>query len=64
MEPSEKEELLQRVRGIIHEEVGPVIGAFMEYADERFDDMDERFLSFLEELERLCAAISSLNDAP
>lgn len=64
MEPSEKEELLQQVRSMIHEEVGPVIATFMEYVDERFDDMDERFLAFLEELEHLCDAIASRNNAP
>jgi hypothetical protein len=64
MEPSEKEELLQQMRGVIHEEVGPVIAAFMEYVDERFDDMDERHLAFLEELERLCQSIFSQKDAP
>jgi hypothetical protein len=63
MEPSEKEELLKQVRSIIHEEVGPVIAAFMEYADDRFDDMDERFVAFLEALEGLCDAISSRSDA-
>jgi|GEM_PF-2548092 hypothetical protein len=64
MEPSEKEELLQQVRGMIHEEVGPVIAAFMEYVDERFDEIDKRFLPFLEELERLCDTIFSLKDRP
>jgi hypothetical protein len=64
MEPSEKEELLREVRGIIHEEVGPVLTAFMEYADDRFDDIDERFLAFLEELEHLCEAVSPRHDAP
>jgi len=64
MEPSEKDELLKQIRGIIHEEVGPVIGAFMEYVDDRFDDMDERFLPFLEELDALCKALSSRSDEP
>jgi hypothetical protein len=64
MEPSEKEELLQQIRGLIHEEVGPVIATFMEYTDDRFDDMDERFVAFLEALEGLCDAISSRSDMP
>jgi hypothetical protein len=64
MEPSEKEEFIEQIRGIIHEEVGPIIAAFMEYTDDRFDEMDERFLPFLEELEALCAALSSRRNAP
>ena len=64
MEPSEKDELLKQIRGIIHEEVGPVIEAFMEYVDDRFDDMDERFLPFLEELDALCKALSSWSYEP
>lgn len=60
MEQSEKDELIQQFRGIVHEEMGPVLDTLMEYVDGRFDEVDERILLFLEGIEELCEAISSL----
>jgi hypothetical protein len=62
MEQSEKDELIKQFRGIIHEEIGPVLDTLMEYVDGRFDDVEERMLSFLEGIEELCEAISSLEE--
>jgi len=57
MEQSEKGELIKQFRGIIHEETSPILDALMEYVDGRFDEMDDRMISLLEEIERLCDAI-------
>lgn len=59
MEQSEKDELIKQFRGIVHEETGPVLDTLMEYVDGRFDDMDDRMISLLGEIERLCEAIHS-----
>lgn len=59
MEQSEKDELIKQFRGIVHEEMGPVLDSLMEYVDDRFDGMDDRIISLLEEIERLCEAIRS-----
>jgi hypothetical protein len=59
MEQSEKDELIKQFRGIVHEEMGPVLDSLMEYVDGRFDGMDDRIISLLEEIARLCGAIRS-----
>ena len=57
MEQSEKDELIKQFRGIVHEETGPVLDSLMEYVDGRFDGLDDRIISLLEEIERLCESI-------
>ena len=59
MEQSEKDELIKQFRGVVHEEMSPVLDSLMKYVDDRFDEIDERLFALLEEVETLCEALHS-----
>jgi hypothetical protein len=58
MERSEKEELLEEIKALIHREVGPVMETVMNYVDDRFDETDERFFSLFAGIDELLDKLS------
>ena len=62
MEQSEKKQILEEVRTVIHREVGPVLDILMEYLDVRFDEVDERFLFLFGGISELLKKIEEGDD--